>query len=61
MKQCRICEWVFTFQDRIPEDGLCSTCHVNLCQESPGRCNRCTDLINNMINFLQYGEDEDGI
>lgn len=53
---CRMCE---TKMFQRSEDGLCASCHLALCPEGVGGCNRCKNMIDNLINWANEEDEED--
>ena len=47
-----MCEYEFKLKESIPKDGLCAKCHMSLCQKGVGKCVRCAQLIDRMVDFV---------
>ena len=54
-KHCRLCEKKIGYE---AEDGLCSSCHIALCQKNAASCKRCTFLFSRIVKFIQEGDTE---
>jgi len=61
-QKCRMCEREVNW-DVVPVDGLCSQCHISLCQKGLGKCVRCAKIMDGMVDDIfghPFKEDEDG-
>jgi len=56
VKRCRMCESKFILQDKVPEDGLCLICHMNLCQKETEDCPRCSKAMEALSDFIDIEE-----
>jgi len=59
MVNCRMCERKIP-GEYIPIDGLCSQCHLSLCDKGIGKCVRCAKIVDNMVSFLYPEKYSDG-
>jgi len=59
MLECRMCEKEIP-GEVLPIDGLCSKCHISLCDKELGKCVKCAQIIDNMLDFtFKKPEEED--
>jgi len=40
-------------------DGLCASCHIELCDIEPGKCGRCVWIATTLARWLKLEENEE--
>lgn len=53
MTECKTCNYRFKFENNIPEDGLCTMCHMGTCKKDANDCERCVDAITKLIKWVR--------
>ena len=56
MKYCRMCENKLHARSI---DGLCASCHIELCDIEPGKCGRCVWIATTLARWLKLEENEE--
>ena len=41
-------------------DGLCTICHISICQEISNKCIRCQNVFNGLVEWLKIKEENNG-